>query len=397
MERTARPQIIQTLNEMLEEERAAVEAVIGLAAMATDPSERENLQRIGGNEVWSCSGLRTHIEALGGTASRHISDFATYVLSLEYFPERLRTFGRHQRLIMERISTLLTHRRLEDDTKTFLEEMLAQHAKDIVWCEQRAQVFEATRYQGESTRYQSPPPTPPRPFEGMAPMPPPPREPPPSRQGNGIPPPLRPNNGLGSPRSESMLPPRMGDALPPLRPSENGPAARNGDIGSPLRPGSGPAMPRQGNSDVPPRGREPTVPPHTNEPPPISRTSEPPPMRRTREVAPPPRANDPDQAPRTSEPPAASRASDQPPALPRASEPLSLPRASEPPPTPPSVPPSAPTPSMSAAADTPSAPPPTENVGPAPESPPAKPRRTTRKKAAPATDPSLNGDTEASS
>ena len=142
MERTARPLIIQTLNEMLEEERAAVEAVIGLSAMATDPSEREQLQRIGGNEVWACANLRANIEALGGVPSRHISDFATYVLSLDYFPERLRTFGRHQRLILERISSLVHYRKLEESTKSFLEEMYAQHSKDITWCETRAQVFE---------------------------------------------------------------------------------------------------------------------------------------------------------------------------------------------------------------------------------------------------------------
>jgi bacterioferritin (cytochrome b1) len=150
MERTVGPQIIRTLNEMLEEERAAVEAVIGLASMATDPSERETLQRIGGDEVWACSGLRGRIEALGGTPSMHISDFANYVLSLEYFPERLRTFGRHQRLIMERIATLLAQRDLDGETKQFLDEMRAQHEADIVWCENRASVFETSRYGGEA-------------------------------------------------------------------------------------------------------------------------------------------------------------------------------------------------------------------------------------------------------
>ena len=150
MERTVGPQIIRTLNEMLEEERAAVEAVIGLSSMATDPSERETLQRIGGDEVWACSGLRERIEALGGTPSMHISDFANYVLSLEYFPERLRTFGRHQRLIMERIATLLAQRGLDAETKQFLEEMRTQHEADIVWCENRASVFETSRYGGEA-------------------------------------------------------------------------------------------------------------------------------------------------------------------------------------------------------------------------------------------------------
>ncbi len=156
MERTVRPQVIQTLNEMLEEERAAVEAVIGLTSMATDPTERENLMRIGGDEVWACSGLRDRIEALGGSSSRHVSDFASFVLSLEYFPERLRYYGRHQRLIMERITTLLT-RKLDDETKVFLEEMYAMHEKDVNWCDERASVFEASRdlarHAGESTRF----------------------------------------------------------------------------------------------------------------------------------------------------------------------------------------------------------------------------------------------------
>src|SRR5579884_4137205 len=135
MERTVGPQIIRTLNEMLEEERAAVEAVIGLASMATDPNERDMLQHIGSDEVWACSGLRARIDGLGGAPSLHISDFANYVLSLEYYPERLRTFGRHQRLIMERIATLLAQRTIDAETKTFLEEMRTQHEAAIAWCE----------------------------------------------------------------------------------------------------------------------------------------------------------------------------------------------------------------------------------------------------------------------
>jgi|GEM_PF-3586408 len=167
MQRTIGPLIIRTLNEMLEEERAAVEAVIGLTSMATDPNERDVLQRIGGDEVWSCSGLRARIETLGGVPSLHISDFANYVLSLEYFPERLRTYGRHQRLIMERITTLLAQAGLDDETRTFLEEMRTQHETDIVWCENRANLFEASRYNGEA-----PPPRPaPQPYQpSMRPM-----------------------------------------------------------------------------------------------------------------------------------------------------------------------------------------------------------------------------------
>ncbi len=160
MDRTASTQMIQMLNEMLEEERAAVEAVIGLVSMATDPHERDTLERIGGDEVWACSGLRERVEALGGTPSRHISDFANYVLSLDYYPERLRTFGRHQRLIMERISTLLVQQGLETMTRQFLEVMLAQHEDDIQWCEQRANTFEASRYGGELPPRPTPPPLP---------------------------------------------------------------------------------------------------------------------------------------------------------------------------------------------------------------------------------------------
>lgn len=152
MERTVKPQIIQALNEMLEEERAAVEAVIGLTSMATDPHEREHLQRIGADEAWSCSGLRERIEAMGGPVSRHISPFASHVLGLEYFPERLRTYGRHQRLVMERISALLSIRTLDEETQRFLETMLAQHMQDVLWCEQRATEFEASRFANDPSR-----------------------------------------------------------------------------------------------------------------------------------------------------------------------------------------------------------------------------------------------------
>lgn len=144
MQRANGPQIIRSLNEMLEEERAAVEAMIGLTAMATDFREREMMQRIGANEVWACVGLRERIVAMGGIPSTHISDFANYVLSLEFFPERLRTFSRHQRLIIERINTLLKQS-IDDSTRQFLEEMNTHLSGNVVWSDARAAAFDASR------------------------------------------------------------------------------------------------------------------------------------------------------------------------------------------------------------------------------------------------------------
>jgi hypothetical protein len=242
MERTANTQMIQMLNEMLEEERAAVEAVIGLVAMSTDPHEREMLERIGGDEVWACSGLRDRIEALNGTSSRHISDFANYVLGLDYYPERLRTYGRHQRLIMERINTLLVQRTIDTETRQFLEVMLRQHADDVQWCEQRANVFEASRYGGE---------LPPRPAQ----------------------PPAAPAGRNGPGRAAPAAPPQLAPAYAPPTPPPSMPALPT-------------VMPAPPAATTPPPAAEtpPPAKPTTAEPtpPPAAETAPEAPKRRTR-------------------------------------------------------------------------------------------------------------------
>ncbi len=145
MQRAAGSQMIKMLNEMLEEERAAIEAMIGLTAMATDPRERNTMQRIGAHEVSICIGLRDRITAIGGVPSQNISDFAAYVLSQELYPERLRIFAHHQRLVIERLTALLPLSASDPAAQQAIMEMRTILEGDVVWIEERATSFIASR------------------------------------------------------------------------------------------------------------------------------------------------------------------------------------------------------------------------------------------------------------
>ncbi len=145
MQRASGSQMIKMLNEMLEEERAAIEAMIGLTAMATDPRERNTMQRIGAHEVSICIGLRDRITAIGGTPSQNISDFAMYVLSQELYPERLRIFAHHQRLVIERLTALLPLSAADPAAQQSILEMRTILEGDVVWIEERATSFIASR------------------------------------------------------------------------------------------------------------------------------------------------------------------------------------------------------------------------------------------------------------
>ena len=130
--------VIQALNDLLEAERAGVEALVDLTRMSADIVERETLQRIGGDEAWACASLRAQIEALGGMPSRRIAPLLAQMRARDYFAARLRLFAQQQHVMLENLKALLESQQLPPEARELLVELDRVHAPNIAWCEQRA-------------------------------------------------------------------------------------------------------------------------------------------------------------------------------------------------------------------------------------------------------------------
>lgn len=130
--------VIQALNNLLEAERAGVEALVDLTRMSADILEREMLQRIGGDEAWACASLREQIEELGGTPSRRIAPLLAQMRARDYFAARLRLLAEQQRGVLDSLNALLEGPPLPAKLHELLVELYRVHVPNIAWCEQRA-------------------------------------------------------------------------------------------------------------------------------------------------------------------------------------------------------------------------------------------------------------------
>jgi hypothetical protein len=62
-------EILGRLNELLEAERAGVEAAAGLGSAGLKSYTRDDIRKFGEDEGWACSGLRRAIVRYGGIPS----------------------------------------------------------------------------------------------------------------------------------------------------------------------------------------------------------------------------------------------------------------------------------------------------------------------------------------
>jgi hypothetical protein len=81
-------EMIDRLNELLECERAGVEAAQGLAASDAPGFSHGELQKFAEDEGWACGGLRSAILRCGGRPSERTGPFARNVLALAAEGER---------------------------------------------------------------------------------------------------------------------------------------------------------------------------------------------------------------------------------------------------------------------------------------------------------------------
>jgi hypothetical protein len=129
--------VIERLNELLEAERAGVEALSRLFPEARGPGMHTLFEAVRDDEAWSCAGLVRSIKALGGPVSDRKGDFADKVMAEPTLAARLRLLNRGQGWVVKRLDGLLGES-LPVPVVDFLEEMKARHLANIEACERLA-------------------------------------------------------------------------------------------------------------------------------------------------------------------------------------------------------------------------------------------------------------------
>ncbi len=135
-------EIVERLNELLECERAGVEAAMGLASSEAPGFTQGELKKFAEDEGWACGGLRKAILRSGGTPSERTGGFAAKVMAPATEGERVNLLARGQAWVVKRIETLLAQD-LDPETRAFLVEMRDQHLENIEACHRRAEELQA--------------------------------------------------------------------------------------------------------------------------------------------------------------------------------------------------------------------------------------------------------------
>ena len=135
-------EIIDRLNELLECERAGVEAALGVAASGAPGFTHGELQKFAEDEGWACGGLRKAILRYGGTPSESTGAFGRKVTALATEGERTSLLARGQAWVVRRIEALLA-KELDPETRAFMAEVREQHLENIEACHRRAEELQA--------------------------------------------------------------------------------------------------------------------------------------------------------------------------------------------------------------------------------------------------------------
>ncbi len=135
-------EIIARLNELLEAERAGVEAATTLQRADAKGITDTELKKFGEDEASACAGLHRAILRYGGQPSMETGDFGRKVATLTTEGERLNLMARGQAWVVKRLDGLLGMP-LDPETQAFLVEMREEHLENIDACNRRAEELSA--------------------------------------------------------------------------------------------------------------------------------------------------------------------------------------------------------------------------------------------------------------
>ncbi len=135
-------EIVSRLNELLEAERAGVEAAAVLQRADRKGVTDTELKKFAEDEAAACAGLHRALLRYGGQPSPRIGDFARKVAALSTEGERLSLMARGQAWVVKRLDVLLGMP-LDEETRVFLAEMREEHLENVDACNRRADELSA--------------------------------------------------------------------------------------------------------------------------------------------------------------------------------------------------------------------------------------------------------------
>jgi hypothetical protein len=135
-------EIVARLNELLEAERAGVEAAGVLQRADRKGVTDTELKKFAEDEASACAGLHRAILRYGGQPSAQTGEFGRKVAALTTEGERLNLMARGQAWVAKRLDVLLGMP-LDEETRTFLAEMREEHLENVDACNRRAEELSA--------------------------------------------------------------------------------------------------------------------------------------------------------------------------------------------------------------------------------------------------------------
>lgn len=102
-------ELIPALQELLAAERAGARVAAESLRQATDPAQRQLLERIRAGEADSCRRLIACLEHLGTEPSREIGSFHAKAMAIDDIAQRLAFIDRGQRWVIRRVQSELPH------------------------------------------------------------------------------------------------------------------------------------------------------------------------------------------------------------------------------------------------------------------------------------------------
>ncbi|MBY0319942.1 MAG: ferritin-like domain-containing protein [Reyranella sp.] len=122
--------LVATLNELLEAERAGARVTLETARQARHPSIVELMQYIQHDEARWCAMLLRRIRQLGGTASPRMGAFYEKAMAIDDIAERITFLNRGQGWVVRKLRELIP--KVEDASLSAeLHQMLSSHVANI--------------------------------------------------------------------------------------------------------------------------------------------------------------------------------------------------------------------------------------------------------------------------
>ncbi len=122
--------LVASLNELLEAERAGARVTLETARQAQHPSIVELMQYIQHDEARWCAMLLRRIRELGGTASPRMGAFYEKAMAIDDIAERITFLNRGQGWVVRKLRELIP--KVEDASLSAeLHQMLSSHVANI--------------------------------------------------------------------------------------------------------------------------------------------------------------------------------------------------------------------------------------------------------------------------